>query len=342
MKRLLLLLLLLWPTAAGAAEYDFAGYNGDLREQRLIPWHQALDEAAADLAAAVATQCEAPSPPALTAAQAAFHATTDAWMRLQWLKHGPARENDRAQRLDYWPDPRGSVGKQLGRLLAAPRDDLLERATLAGASTALQGLPALERLLFDDGDVTGYRCRLAAAIAANVRTLAGELLAGWSRADALAHWAPGGDATQFANEIYRDLLGHLQAIGLIKLVGPYGEKGRARPALAEMWRSGRAIRNMRINLEAMGTVLSQPIEGGLAELVPDDGYVQEDMQAALSEAREALTWIEGAPAETLSGKAGKQRWRAAIDAVGALYLATKERLGPGLGFEAGFNALDGD
>src|SRR5690606_25872961 len=59
---------------------------------------------------------------------------------------------------------------------------------LAGQSVAVQGLTALEILIFDEKTPLGtgtdeaarYRCALAGAIAANMHAVAGEISAGWT------------------------------------------------------------------------------------------------------------------------------------------------------------------
>jgi hypothetical protein len=156
-------------------------------DQYVIPRFAALDEATARLAADLDVTCTG-KPGRLTAARADFERTALAWAKVEFLRFGPLSVMGRPERFSYWPDPRGVMHRQL-RLLIARRDPAaLDPDALAEKSAAIQGLTALEALLWDskqpivaDDEEGRYRCRLAVSIARNLATLAGELLAGWAR-----------------------------------------------------------------------------------------------------------------------------------------------------------------
>jgi predicted lipoprotein len=101
-----------------------------------------------------------------------------------------------------------------------------------------------------------------------------------------------------------------------------------------MWRSGRSVRNVAHNIAAVGPVLVD-----LAELAPDDAALAADANAALAAARAAVAAARDTTPATADGA---RRWRAAADAVAGLHRVAKDRIGPSIGFAAGFNALDGD
>ena len=54
---------------------------------------------------------------------------------------------NRGFRIQFWPDFRNKTGKQLSRVLAAKDRAALDEETFSRTSIAVQGLPALERLL---------------------------------------------------------------------------------------------------------------------------------------------------------------------------------------------------
>ena len=56
----------------------------------------------------------------------------------------------RPERIDFWPDPRGVMQRQLAGADRAPRRHGARAASLAKKSAAVQGLTALEVLLTDD------------------------------------------------------------------------------------------------------------------------------------------------------------------------------------------------
>jgi predicted lipoprotein len=97
----------------------------------------------------------------------------------------------RPERIVFWPDPRGVVQRQLAGMIARRDQSVLEPASLAKKSAALQGLTALEVLLTDEAHPLGsdvsdegrYRCRLAVAVAQSIANLAGEMVGEWDGPD---------------------------------------------------------------------------------------------------------------------------------------------------------------
>jgi uncharacterized protein len=125
-------------------------------------------------------------PGRLDAARADFEATVQAWAQVEFLRFGPMAVIGRPERFSFWPDPRRVMQRQLRRLIARRDASALDAASLAKKSAAIQGLPALEALMWDEKHPLGgdredqvYRCRLAIAIAANLSGLARDLLAEW-------------------------------------------------------------------------------------------------------------------------------------------------------------------
>ena len=167
----------------------------------------------------------------------------------------------RGFRIEYWPDKRNRVDRQLAEALEAGREELLDPAQLAGASVALQGFPALERLLFVAPVEPGtYAARFAAAVGGNLAAVAGELAAAWSPGSTLMAdlLEPGSgetayaDAGQVAGHILTALATQLEFVAQGKLLGPLGETvEQARPRLAEILAQRTQPANVRINVGAM-------------------------------------------------------------------------------------------
>lgn len=169
------------------AAQPFAAMTEKVITQYVRPRFAALEQETAKLADDLDATC-AGKPGRLTAARADFKRTALAWAEVEFLRFGPLSVTGRPERFFFWPDPRGVMHRQLRRLIARRDPAALDPDTLANKSAAIQGLPALETLLWDSkhpivaDDETGrYRCRLAVSIAHNLATLAGELLAGWQR-----------------------------------------------------------------------------------------------------------------------------------------------------------------
>lgn len=174
-----------------------------------IATFKARSEALSQAVAKLCTEAVGEVKAARDTAQSAFVETVRAWAPLDMIRFGPSAREHRLERILFWPDPRAIAERQLNGLLAARNAELLKPGALTTQSVAVQGLTALEYLLFDDRKPLGggddeagrYRCGMAAAIAASIDTVAGEIESGW-QGDA-GHRAkilnPGPD-----NVLYRD------------------------------------------------------------------------------------------------------------------------------------------
>lgn len=182
----------------------------DALDTFILPRIHRLARAGADLSSAVGQVCaEKGDAAARKKAEEAFAETVRAWAGLDFIRFGPVAREHRLERIFFWPDPRGFAFRQTSALLAARKAELLEPGALASQSVAVQGLTALEILIFDDKTVLGtgtdeaalYRCALAGAIAANLKAVAAEIEAGWQGPDGyrMKMLAPGSD-----NPLYRD------------------------------------------------------------------------------------------------------------------------------------------
>jgi predicted lipoprotein len=195
----------------------------DTIDNFIVPRLDALTRTTGTLATAVDAVCREGNDAARKAATTAFGDTVRAWGGLDFIRFGPSAREHRLERIFFWPDPRGFAGRQLNQLLAARKPELLAPGALASQSVAVQGLTALEILLFDGKTPLGaandeagrYRCALAAAIAANIHGVAGEIGAGWSGNDGfrLKMLTPGSDNALYkdASETVREVLKALVA-----------------------------------------------------------------------------------------------------------------------------------
>src|SRR5690606_32347522 len=146
-----------------------------------------------------------------------FSDLVQAWARVEFLRFGPLVQDNRFERIFFWPDPRGTVQRRTQAALGARDRALLEAGALRTASVATQGLPSLEYALHGGSqallDATppssdaladtppadasqggsaqtrpsaddalaarDYRCAYAGAVAANIAMLATEVAQAW-------------------------------------------------------------------------------------------------------------------------------------------------------------------
>jgi predicted lipoprotein len=153
----------------------------DAIDQFIVPHAETFKTATARLAGAMTAVCSAGGDaPSRAAAIAAFADTARAWGSFDFIRFGPVTRAHRLERILFWPDPRATAQRQLGALVAARKQDVIAPGALASQSVAVQGLTALEILLYDEKAPLGagtdeaavYRCAVARAIADNLATIA--------------------------------------------------------------------------------------------------------------------------------------------------------------------------
>jgi predicted lipoprotein len=96
------------------------------------------------------------------------------------------RQENRLERILFFPDRRGIALRQIQGLIASEDETALDPQAFNAKSVAVQGLPALEYILHGSGAETlgflaadSYRCELAAAIAGNIGGIANAVSAEW-------------------------------------------------------------------------------------------------------------------------------------------------------------------
>jgi hypothetical protein len=270
----------------------------------------------------------------------------------------------RAERLYFWPDPRNAAARQLGELLAGRDPAALTVEGFVRASAAVQGLPATERLLFDEGAVAAFRregdegrrrCEVLAAITRNVATIASEVAREWSTGDAayarrVETAGPGNAAYPEPKEATQDLLkslhGGLERVASLKLVKPLGASlAAARPTLVEEWRSGRALRDVRLNLVAARALYLGDGGFGLSDVVREvagagdlDARLRRSFDACIA----AADRVRGPLESAVRNPRGRPAVERLLKEVQTLSHVVAEHLTTALDLPLGFNALDGD
>lgn len=197
--------------------------------------------------------CAAPSATTEKTAKDAFADTVSSWSTIEIVRVGPVIEQNRFERVLYYPDKKGLGLKQVQRYLSDKDESVTTAEGLSGKSVAAQGLGALEFILYGTGadellDKKGdFRCRFGAAIAGNIADVAAELSDSWNAADgAQKNWTqPGPD-----NPVFRD-----EREALVALLGI-------------LVHGAEAIRDQRIETFTRGRTRRRfpapPFTGGLA------------------------------------------------------------------------------
>jgi predicted lipoprotein len=352
------------PAARGEA--DHAAIARAALTEVIRPGYAALARETGALEGKVAALCRQPSASALDQTRKAFAAAVAAWSKVEILRFGPVIENHRHERLFYWPDPKGLGLRQVQEALAAQDESVTVPDELADKSVALQGLPALEYLLYGDGAealsteeriVSGeppssggsFRCSFALAVATDVDRIAGAVVEDWREGSAFEKAflgpVPEDPLYHAPKEVTLDLFKSFTAgIELVRdqeLAKPLGASPeQARPKLAAFWRSGLTFENAAGNLEGVRLLFAK---GGFAQVVAAESPgVENSILFDLDHAIDVLRGL-GLPMEQV---AQNDDLRAKIEALRVSLKSASQTAGDmiarGAGLAFGFNAMDGD
>lgn len=354
----------IWPLFAGFAaatlfaqepgqpSENFTEVNLAVTDNQVIPGYATFAQAAAELADATGSFCQAPDAATLATARAGFHATMDAWQQVQHIQFGPITYFNWNFRVQYWPDENGTGVRQLDTLIEGRNSAALAPDSFARESVGVQGFPALERLLFEDESLAAlqgdaFRCQVAVAIARNISEIASGVHARWvdefrttvANADERGFFESAEDATI---DFLKAQVESVRRIQQQKLEDVIGESAaRARVRRAESWRSGRSLRNLRLNVQALDALFNGADGQAVslsAVLYPEDVAT---INARLDELEDTFNGLPDGLEAALAEEGGHDRLLAIATGLDALFEAFEASL-KNTDLYLGFNSLDGD
>ncbi|MEC9343075.1 MAG: imelysin family protein, partial [Pseudomonadota bacterium] len=314
------------------------------------PGYARFLEAARRSSVATDELCTAPGRRKLDAARAAFSATALAWARVENIRFGPVMSGNRLERVLFWPD-RKSIGlRQVQALLATKDRTATDAGTLVGKSVAVQGLGALEFVLFGTGstalaDQDGFRCDYASAIARNLVAIAGELTRAWRDPNsALSAWLPGegpGRETEMLNELVGALVHGLESIRDIRLRGFLGDTpGQDRPRVALFRRSGNTVPMIAAGIDGLRALF---VDSGMESLLPDSNRsIGESIRFEFAQLLDLASLLDRPVAELLADEQARQRLVLLDLVMDSLIDRIDGQYAPAAGLAAGFSFSDGD
>ncbi|MBN9256808.1 MULTISPECIES: imelysin family protein [unclassified Mesorhizobium] len=319
------------------------------------PAYASLHGHAGALTKAVKTLCATPSQGALDAARAEFLATVDAWSAVEIIRFGPITEGNRLERMLYWPDRKGIGLKQVQAALSDKDAAAADPVQLAGKSVAMQGLGALEFVLYGSGaeSLAGkddpYRCAYGAAISGNIEAIAGDVSAAWDKPDGFAAlWAnPGPQNALYHNggEAVTQLLGvfieGLEITRDVRLKGFLGANAKAdKPKQAIFWRSQYTTRSLAGNLTGMDALFQA---SRLGEALPEDTrWMAETAHIQFTNGAAAARAVTGPIEEVLTDPARRAGLDRLLQITSSLSDLFGSKVTAAFGLTAGFSSLDGD
>ncbi len=304
------------------------------------------------LAGGVVALCAAPSPTALAEARARFRAAVLAFSRVEFIRVGPLTTADRLERLLFWPDRKGIGLRQVQQALANRDETAADPATLGGKSVAMQGLAAVEYLLFGTGAealATGdaYRCRYAEASVTLIAGLARTISAEWDD--------PAGPSDHMLVPLpeYDDFRTELEVIEKLAATLIHGTEmirdqrltpilaGKApRPRAALFWRSDMTVPALAANFAGLYDYF-------LAARFPDavagsNEWVANSAIFEFQNAARATAVITAPLAEALADPRQLRALNYLVLITGSFDTIVGQDLAAALGLAVGFSALDRD
>lgn len=356
MKRLALAftLSLLVPAASQAA-VPASGVIGQAIDGFIRPAYGDLAERAASLEKSVEALCKAPSQDALDAARDGFAQAVEGWSKVELITFGPIRENNRLERMLFWPDRKGIGLRQVQAALANEDPNAADAAKIAGKSVAMQGFGALEYVLFGTdseklaGNEETYRCTFGAVVAGNIAAISADVRDAWNDTNGFAAiWAnPGPDNLTYRNgsEAVTELMGvfinGLEMVRDVRLRGFLGSRPeKDKPKQALYWRSQGTTASLAADLEGLGGLFRA---SQLADArSPEARWIAESIEIQLANGAEAVRSLDGPVEEVLTDSARRER----LDYFGTVTSSLSNLFGVRLsgeyGLTAGFSSLDGD
>lgn len=270
----------------------------------------------------------------------AFRKAWLAWAPLDAYQFGPIVQRGTVLSVGFWPDKKNYVGRGLKPLLTESPEALTDPTTIAKHSAAVQGLPAIERLLYDEASA----CPAIIGISAFVATTGDTLYHDW--------FAPGGWAEltrtagpdnpvyvshdEFTKVLYTAVDFELTRIADARLGRPLGRFDAPRPRQAEAWRAGLSLSIIDAQLQGIAKLLDQGFAGAILEA---------DRLRLLGEidrTRDRISTIGASLDKAVSDPMTRIRVEGSQSQVHNLRLQVAEVIGPSLGVETGFSAADGD
>lgn len=324
-------------------------------EDAIKPGFASFAEAARDMRMAMGGLCDEPSAAGLGEARGRFRTVVIAWSRIENYRFGPLMKDNRSDRILFWPDRKGIALKQVQAILATKDASATDVATLKGKSVAVQGLGALEFVLFGTGAEMlstpegDFRCDYGNAVAGAVSDVAAELSVEWYDAPGIATRMirPSESDPDYRSndEVLNELVGVMahgvEAIRDQRILPFLGRDGQAsKPKSALFWRSGMTVPSILANFEGLEWLL---VNSDIGAYTPNEqAWISADAKAEFQQVSADGAKVTGTVEEAVNDPAQKAALEALVASSQKLGKLTGEDLPAALGLSVGFSSLDGD
>ena len=281
------------------------------------------------------------------------------WASIQHIRMGPITFLERYERLHFWPDKHNRANRQLQQLLNN-YDDTLTVETFQKKSVALQGLGALEKLLFSSWDTTNISqqtlCDLMLLIANNIVQITQSTEDSWIKpplkfADEFN--SAGQTAAYFmtdaeiAQQLFVGMRTQLAIVEELKLKRVFIElkkinEVRINPKRLEAWRSRHSLDLIKENIYAIKELYTLGFSSHLNKQQPK---LHTQIMQSFHDVEKILKSFNISLYDLLNDNKNKEQlnlFKSLIQEVQVLNQRISNELPQQLGLGVSFNALDGD
>ena len=260
--------------------------------------------------------CANPSPDALSAAQSAFVAVVAAWGKVEPIRFGPIAEENRLERILYWPD-RKSIGLKQVQAALADQDASVTDAAQAQAKERRHagigraGVRAVRNRFREPGR-TGRPAPLRLRSGGRAKRRGhgeGGTRIAWQAPDGISRqWAtPGADNPLYRSddeamtELFNVFVHGLEMIRDVRLNGFLGdEPGGDKPKQAIFWRSEATAVSLGANIDGLQGLFEASKLAG--KLPSDSAWIADSINFEFNTAERMLGTATGPIADVLGGE----------------------------------------
>lgn len=299
--------------------------------------------------------CMSPDERHLVTARDQFAALVIAWSRIEGVRFGPVVSDNRLERILFWPD-RKSIGlRQVQKALATLDETVTDTETLRIKSVAMQGLGALEYVLFGTGSETltgeegAFRCAYAKTIASSLAATGEEIVGDWLDPKGIASHMidPQPERADYRTEaeVLQELLGvwvhGAELVRDTRIMPFYAETAKAsKYKRALFWRSDLTIPAIRANVAGMRDLF---IVSGMADALSGDArWAAGSFIFELENFDRTAGEVELPIQQAILDIKARSKINYLLILTRSLQKLAVEQIAAELGLSVGFSSLDGD
>ncbi|MDR9825575.1 imelysin family protein [Vibrio sp. FNV 38] len=260
-----------------------------------------------------------------------------AWMRLQGQQRGPDLAIERYWQVQFYPDKKDTTGRKMRHLREHSSAWSVEE--LADQSVAVQGVGAIEWLLFDESSWLSHSeidCQNGVAITQSLNKNTDWIAKQWQ-----AYTFDSMDEQVWAS-VYLALINSQLDYAMKKMSLMLGKPGKSKPYFAEAWRSQTSVGFIKTNLQAVSDLYLASGQG-LDSHLRGRGESELADKVSLSLGYLISTWPANVKEhEMLNDKSGYQELLGLYNQISYVHYLLTEPVAQSLGVVVGFNSTDGD